>query len=130
MQITLSARHGHLSMASQQRISAKVEHVRKFYDRVTAIAVTVDLEHADKPHVEVVVSAEHANDFVAAESSESLLAAVDAVVHKLEMQLRKHKEKITNRRTPAHKHFDEGHLDATGHLDSSGNLEDAGRDSE
>jgi putative sigma-54 modulation protein len=106
VQINISARHGHLSSASQQRISAKVERIRKYYDRVSAISVTVDLEHADQPGVELVVSAEHHEDFVAADSAESLLAAVDAAVHKVEMQIRKHKEKLTDRRATGHKHLD------------------------
>lgn len=106
MQINISARHGHLSAASQRRISEKVERIRKFYDRVSAIVVTVDLEHADQPGVEVVVSAEHHEDFVASETAESLMAALDAVVHKVEMQLRKHKEKITDRRATSPKHID------------------------
>lgn len=106
MQITFAARHGHLSSATQQRLSAKVGHIRKFYDRVTAIAVTVDLEHADQPTVEIVVSAEHHEDFVAAETCDSLIAAVEAAMHKVETQIRKHKEKLTDRRATPLKHID------------------------
>lgn len=106
MQINISARHGHLSSATQQRISEKVERVRRYYDRVSAIAVTVDLEHADQPSVELVVSAEHHEDFVATDSAESLLTAIDGALHKVEMQIRKHKEKLTDRRATSHKHID------------------------
>jgi len=106
VQIKISARHGQLSSASQLRISEKVERIRKYYDRVTLIHVTVDLEHADQPTVELVVSAEHHEDFVATDTAESLLSAVDSAMHKVEMQLRKHKEKITDRRAVGHKHLD------------------------
>jgi putative sigma-54 modulation protein len=106
VQINISARHGHLSPATQEKISEKVDHCRKFYDRVSAIHVTVDLEHPNKPSVEVVVSAELHEDFVAREEAESLLAAVDAVIHKVEAQLRKYKEKITDRRAMGHKHVE------------------------
>jgi putative sigma-54 modulation protein len=106
VQINISARHGHLSSATQQRISEKVERIRKYYDRVSSIAVTVDLEHADNPSVELVVSAEHHEDFVATDSAESLLTAVDGALHKVEMQIRKHKEKLTDRRATSHKHLD------------------------
>ena len=115
MQINISARHGHLSAATQQRINDKTERLRKFYDRVSAILVTVDLEHADQPSVELVVSAEHHDDFVAADTAESLLTALDGALHKVEMQIRKHKEKITDRRATGHKH-----VDVTGHLDVAG----------
>jgi len=106
VQINISARHGHLSSATQQRITEKVERIRKYYDRVSAILVTVDLEHADQPVVELVVSAEHHEDFVATDAAESLLTAVDGAVHKVEMQIRKHKEKLTDRRATSHKHID------------------------
>lgn len=106
MQIKISARHGHLSGATQQRISDKVERVRKFYDRVSLIHVTVDVEHADQPQVELVVSAEHHDDFVAADAADSLMAALDSALHKVEMQIRKHKERLTDRRATGHKHLD------------------------
>jgi putative sigma-54 modulation protein len=106
VQINISARHGHLSSATQQRISEKVERIRRYYDRVSSIAVTVDLEHADQPGVELVVSAEHHEDFVATDTAEALLTAVDGALHKVEMQIRKHKEKLTDRRATGHKHID------------------------
>jgi len=106
VQINISARHGHLSSATQQRISEKVERIRRYYDRVSSILVTVDLEHADQPGVELVVSAEHHEDFVATDTAESLLTALDGAVHKVEMQIRKYKEKLTDRRATGHKHLD------------------------
>ena len=97
MQIKVSARHGHLSDEHQQDIRQKVEKLLTYFDRITMIDVTVDL--ADKIHkkVEILVDAEHKHDFVATEESESLMASIDTVVHKLEQQLRKYKEKIQNR---------------------------------
>jgi putative sigma-54 modulation protein len=105
VQINISVRHGHLNPSTQQAITEKVERVHKFYDRVTAIHVTVDLKSADKPEVELVVKAEHHDDFVARGDAESLLSAVDAVAHKIEMQLRKHKEKLKEHNGPGHKHM-------------------------
>ena len=106
VQINISARHGHLSPATQAKITEKVEPVRKFFDRITAIHVTVDLEHRDSPTVELVVSAEHHEDFVAVETADSALAALDGVVDKIENQLRKHKEKVKEHRATAHKHLE------------------------
>ena len=106
MQINISTRHGHLSQSTQDRITEKVEKLLRFNDRLTATEVTVDLEHKETPHVEFRVSVEKAEDFVATDSEESLMAAVDACLHKIEQQLRKHKEKLighrgaTGRRTP------------------------------
>lgn len=101
MQISISARHGHLSEASQEKIRAKVEKLTRIFDRLTAIVVTVDLEHEAKPHVDLRVSAEHKHDFAATDQSENLMASVDSVVHKMEQQIRKYKDKIQHRgRTP------------------------------
>lgn len=106
VQINIAARHGHLSSNTQAKITEKVGRIRKYYDRVSAIAVTVDLEHAEQTSVELIVSAEHHDDFVAADTSESLLTALDSALHKVEMQLRKHKEKLTEHRVTGHKHLD------------------------
>ena len=69
MQISISARHGDLSGATQEKINEKVAKLTRYFDRVTGIQVTVDLEHREAPLVEVCVSAEHTADFVASDSS-------------------------------------------------------------
>ena len=96
MQINLSVRHGHLSEASQAKVVAKFEKLNRIFERLTAIEVTVDLQNEESPSVDAKASSEHKHDFVASESSSTLMAAVDAVMHKMEQQLRKHKEKIQN----------------------------------
>ena len=106
MEIKISARHGQLSAATQEKIREKVERLRRLYDRVTGIDVTTNLEHRDSPQVEVRVSAEHTDDFVATDSSSNVLAALDSVIHKIEKQLRKHKEKLTGHRATGHKHIE------------------------
>ena len=49
MQIKISARHGQLSEATREKISAKVSKLARYFERLTAIEVTVNLEHADAP---------------------------------------------------------------------------------
>ncbi|PHY00561.1 MAG: ribosomal subunit interface protein [Planctomycetaceae bacterium] len=99
VQINVSARHGHLSPASQSKITAKVSRLQRYFDRLTALNVTVDLKNAGLPVVEIVASAEHFHDMVSHELSAHLWRSVDGAVKKLEQQLRKHKEKIRD-----HKH--------------------------
>ncbi len=101
MQIKISARHGHLSDANQQFIREKAEKLLHIFQRLTMIEVLVDFKE-DDTLVEFLVSAEHKHDFVASERNKDILAAVDLVLHKLEQQVRKYKEKIQDhRRTPA-----------------------------
>jgi putative sigma-54 modulation protein len=97
MQINITARHGQLSDASREKIKAKVEKLGKYFERLTSIAVTIDLEHSEHPAVEIQVDAEHKHDFVARESADEMWAALDGAVQKLEQQLRKYKEKVLDR---------------------------------
>ena len=97
MQISISARHGHLGEATQEKIAAKVEKVVRYFERLTAIGVTVNLENPEMPQVDIQVSAEHKHDFVATETSPSLMSAVDGAVQKIEQQLRKYKERVQER---------------------------------
>ena len=97
MQTQISTRHGQLSEASQGKIAAKAEKLTRIFDRLTAIEVIVDLTDEQMPKVDLKVSAEHKHDFVAHDQSENLMASVDAVVHRLEHQLRKYKEKVQDR---------------------------------
>jgi putative sigma-54 modulation protein len=105
VQVTISARHGHLSGATQDKIREKLAKLPRLHDRLSSIVVTVDLEKAEQIGLEVRVKAEHAEEFVAHATAEELIAALDGVIHKLEMQLRKHKEKVTDHKAISHKHI-------------------------
>lgn len=97
VQIQISTRHGHLSETAQERIAAKAEKLTRIFDRLTAIEVVVDLTDSNSPRIDVKVSAEHKHDFIAHDQSDSLLNSLDTVIHRLEQQLRKYKEKVQER---------------------------------
>lgn len=103
MQIKIAARHGHLSEAHQAQIREKAEKLLHYFDRITMIEVTVDVADKILKDVEIKVDAEHKHDFVARESHEELLTAVDLAIDKIKAQIHRYKEKIQNhRRDPAH----------------------------
>ncbi len=106
MQVSVSARHGSLQNGDQQLVEEKVGKLRRLYDRVNAIEVTIDLEHLDNPTVEICVSAEHADDSVAKANATTVIAALDLAIPKIEQQLRRLKEKKTGHRATGHKHID------------------------
>ncbi|QDT07534.1 ribosome hibernation promoting factor HPF [Rubripirellula lacrimiformis] len=106
MQVNVSARHGNLQPGDQQLVVEKAEKLRRLFDRVNAIEVTIDLKQLDKPTVEIKVSAEHAEDCVATAEANTVIAALDAAIPKVEQQLRRLKEKKTGHRATAHKHID------------------------
>jgi putative sigma-54 modulation protein len=97
VQIKISTRHGHLSDESQKRITTKAEKLLKIFDRLTAIEVVIDLTDSATPKVDLQVSAEHKHDFVAHHQSDSLMGSLDVVLHRMEQQLRKYKEKAVER---------------------------------
>lgn len=95
MHLNIATRHGHISEKTQAKILAKVEKLSRYHDRLTSAEVTLDLANESRPKVEIQVNAAKSR-FVASVTGEQLMAALDATVHKLEQQLRKHKEKITD----------------------------------
>jgi putative sigma-54 modulation protein len=109
VQINVSSRHGHLSPASQSKIAAKVSRLKRYFDRITALDVTVDLQRPELPTVEIIASAEHFHPMVSREHAPQLWRSVDGAVQKLEQQLRKHKEKVRD-----HKHVQAGRRLADG----------------
>lgn len=101
MQIQVTARHGHLSEETQERLTAKAEKLTRHFDRLTSIEVVVDLQDNHKPKVDLLVSAEHKHDFVAHDQSDNLLSSMESVVHKVDQQLLKYKKRtIENHRDP------------------------------
>jgi putative sigma-54 modulation protein len=97
VQLSITARHGHLTEASQAKLRAKLEKLGRFFERLMSIELVVDLNDSQKPKVDLKVSAEHKHDFVAHEQGENLLGAVEAAIGKIEEQLRRYKERVVER---------------------------------
>jgi putative sigma-54 modulation protein len=100
VQVNISARHGTLDADMQSKIREKAEKLRRLFDRVSAITVTANLEHHESPSVELSISVERTDDFIATESASNVLAALDGAIRKIEQQLRRHKEKRRDHRAP------------------------------
>lgn len=102
----MSARHGHLSDEHQAEITARVEKLLHFFERITMIEVTTDLAGNGSAHhktVEIRVDAEHKHDFVATHADGDLMTAVAGCIKKMEQQLRHYKERVQSHRgNPSH----------------------------
>ena len=101
MQVIVSERQGRLNHFNQEQIHAKLKRLTRFSDRITEIDVIVDLKQLEVPFVEAQVSLERAASLVAIVEASTVMSAVDKIRHKLEQQLRKHKQKRTDYRSPA-----------------------------
>lgn len=100
MQVAISCRHGSLSSGVSEYITKKSEKLLTYFERVTAIDVTVEyVDH--RVNVEILVDAEHKHNFVAREEGGvgvEVTPAFDACLAKMEQQIRKYKEKVQDHR--------------------------------
>ena len=101
MQVEITCRHGSIDSGTHDYISRKSEKLLTFFERVTAIGVTIDFE-GNRVKVEILVDAEHKHNFVASSEGEATIAEFDKSLGKMEQQLKKYKEKLQDhRRDPA-----------------------------
>jgi putative sigma-54 modulation protein len=96
MQVVVTGRHMSVTSAMKSYAEEKVQRLSRFFNRVSEIRVVLDFE-GSKPMVEGIVDVEHADDFVARETATDMYAAIDLMTDKLEMQLRRHKERLNER---------------------------------
>jgi putative sigma-54 modulation protein len=97
MQVVISGRHMSVSDDVKSYCSQKAERLTNFYDRVQSIEVILDGQNGAHS-AELIVHADRTDPFIAQEQHADLHAAVDVVMDKVERQLRKHKEKLRNRK--------------------------------
>ncbi|MCA9039574.1 MAG: ribosome-associated translation inhibitor RaiA [Planctomycetaceae bacterium] len=97
MQVAIAARHGELRPDLQQVIEEKAQKLLTYFDRVIAIEVTIDFE-GGRVKAEILVDAEHHDNFVAHENGDDVLACFHAALHKMEQQLKRYKEKRRTQR--------------------------------
>ncbi|MBE7445498.1 MAG: ribosome-associated translation inhibitor RaiA [Planctomycetia bacterium] len=97
--ITIVARHLNITEAIKNYAIQKAEKVKKFFEWILQIQITLDIG-GDNSHIaEMIVSVSRGPTMVAAASSSDMYRAIDLVVDKIEAQLKKHKGKIRSRIT-------------------------------
>lgn len=99
MHIEISTRHGLiLDPPQHQYVQEKAEKLLKYFNRLTEIDIVIDRLKAGW-WMEMVVSAEHKHDFVAHGDAPRLEAVTDQVVHMIEQQIRRYKDRIQDHRS-------------------------------
>ncbi len=93
MNITVNARHMEMSDALRAYSVDKAQKLQRYFDRITTIEIIIDME-GGQPTVEVVVAASHNSTFVGRHRGEDMYGCIDNAVHKVEEQLRRHKDKL------------------------------------
>jgi putative sigma-54 modulation protein len=98
VQIQVTTRHGNVSEDIRRRLVQKSEKLLTYFERVTAIHVTVDFANAQVTRIEILVDAEHKHDFVAVDEGDEVIGTFDRALHKMEQQIKKYKERIQDHR--------------------------------
>jgi putative sigma-54 modulation protein len=100
VQVTISARHGHLGDDIQKQLKEKGEKLLHFFNRLTMIAVTVDLHRNPDGNlkVEILATAEHQREFVGTDEDEDVMTAFNKAAAHVKQQISHHKEKIQDHR--------------------------------
>ena len=94
MQLTISGHQIDLTDSMKNYINEKMQRIERHFDHLNSIDVVL---HANKIHhtAEATVNAKGVTIHAQADS-DNMYASIDSLTDKLDSQVRKHKEKITN----------------------------------
>ncbi len=92
MEIQITSRHSKASQSLQDTITAELQKLGKFYDKITSCHVILDSEHVDKV-AEISMSVQ-GRQVVATAHAENIGKAFDDALAKAGRQLKKLNEKV------------------------------------
>lgn len=96
MQLTVTGRHVEISPSLREYVDAKLTKVERHFDSVTDIHCILTVEkllHKAEATIHVSGGTIHADSV-----AEDMYAAIDNLVDKLDRQVKKYKEKVTDHR--------------------------------
>ncbi len=99
MQMNITGQHIDITPALRDYVNDKLGRIERHFDHVTNVHVILCVEKL-RNKAEATVHISGANLFADAEE-EDMYAAIDALVDKLDRQIKRHKEKLTNHRNTA-----------------------------
>jgi len=94
MQLNLTGHHVEISQSLRDYVNEKLGKLERHFDHVTNVNVVLTVEKQQQ-RAEATVSVSKGQLFADA-SSDDMYAAIDAMAGKLDRQILKHKEKLTN----------------------------------
>ncbi|MCK5940370.1 MAG: ribosome-associated translation inhibitor RaiA [Planctomycetes bacterium] len=99
VRIEFKGRHDHITERMQEHATKKLQRLSRFEDALTRIEVVADHAH-ENPEIEIIAHLRKGAPMIAKDRGESFSGTVDLLVDKMEVQLRKWKEKLTNHKFP------------------------------
>ena len=94
MHITINGHHLDITQSLKDYVNSKMEKLERHFDQVTNIEVILSVEKLR--HIAEATIPVNGNKIFANSEDQDMYAAIDALVDKLDRQIIKHKEKITN----------------------------------
>lgn len=95
MQINLTGHHIEITQALRDYVHDKLERIERHFDNVTSARVVLCVEklrHKAEATIHVA-----GNDIFADAVEEDMYAAIDVLCDKIDRQIKKHKEKLTDK---------------------------------
>ena len=102
MNLNITGRHVEVTPAIRDYLSSKLDRVIRHFDNVTSVAVILSVEKL-KQKAEVTLHVRGKDIFVESEDAD-LYAAIDAMTDKLDRQVQKYKQKLTDHNHESVKH--------------------------
>jgi putative sigma-54 modulation protein len=96
MQIKIDGHHVDLTESIQDYVQSKMTRIERHFDQVVDMHVVLSVEkqrHLVEATIHVAGNNIHAHS-----ENDDMYAAIDLLVDKLDRQVKKHKEKVTNHR--------------------------------
>lgn len=96
MQLNLTGHHVDITPSIRSYVETKLEKIERHFDHVTNAHVILTIEK-ERQKAEATIHVNRGNIYADAEHND-MYAAIDRLVDKLDRQVKKHKEKLTNHR--------------------------------
>ena len=95
MQIKLTGHHNEITQALRDYVHDKLERIERHFENVTSVHVILSVEKLrQKAEATIHVAG---NDIFADSVNGDMYAAIDALIDKIDRQIKKHKEKLTDK---------------------------------
>ena len=96
MQINLSGHHLDITPALRTHVATKLKRIERHFDHVITAHIVLSVEK-ERKKAEATIHIKGGNLFADAEQVD-MYAAIDSMIDKLDRQVRKHKEKLSDHR--------------------------------
>lgn len=96
MRVTVTGRHFEVTPAVRSYVDARLGRMHRYTGRIQSAHVTLSTEK-HRHRAEIILESD-GREFTSKDVSEDMFSALDSVTHKIEKQLRRHKDKRTTSR--------------------------------